>query len=248
MASRGRGRRGRPWGTGQAPPAFDQPSDFDQQAFTEAVGIAVAAIAQACAIVNQGRSSDIQCLEAHHPSLGKEGGVDDMRGIQDMGAGIKRKGYQPSSSSRKKQKASDSQGLQSPRYPGQRRVRVASQDGQMVCYHCQQSGHMRRDCPQRQGSRGFGIVQSQSAAGQERTQFISPNPSMGQRGQSSSTSQTGHIGPDQSAGRGRAQGLQAESSGQARQMTCYHCRQPGHMRRVCPRRQRSHGAEAEHSD
>ena len=53
-----------------------------------------------------------------------------------MGAGIKRKGDKPSSSSRKKHKASGSQGLQSPGYPGKRRVRVASQDGQMVCYHC----------------------------------------------------------------------------------------------------------------
>ena len=41
MASRGRGRRGRPRGTGQAPPGFDQ------QAFTEAVSITAAAIAQA---------------------------------------------------------------------------------------------------------------------------------------------------------------------------------------------------------
>ena len=73
------------------PPAFDQPSAFDQQAFTEAVGIAIATIAQACAIVNQGRSNDIQRLEARHPPLGREGGVDDIRGIQDMGAGIKRK-------------------------------------------------------------------------------------------------------------------------------------------------------------
>ena len=40
MASRGQGRRGHPRGTDQAPPAFDQ------QAFTEAVGITVAAIAQ----------------------------------------------------------------------------------------------------------------------------------------------------------------------------------------------------------
>ena len=171
-----------------------------------------------------------------------------MRGIQDMGAGIKRKGDQPSSSSRKKQKASDSRGLQSPGYLGQRRVRVASQDGQMVCYHFQQSGHMRRDCPQRQGSRGFGTVQSQSAAGQERTQFVSPNPSMGQRDQTPSTSQTGHIGRHQSVSRGRAQGLQAESSGQARQITCYHCRQTGHMRRDSPRRQRSHGTEDEHTE
>ena len=52
--------------------------------------------------MNQGRSSDIQRLEALHPPLGREGGVDDMRGIQDMGAGIKRKGDQPSSSSGKK--------------------------------------------------------------------------------------------------------------------------------------------------
>ena len=87
--------------------------------------------------MNQGRSSDIQRLEAHHPPLGREGGVDDMRGIQDMGVGIKRKGDQPSSTSGKKQKASSSQGLQSLGYPGQKRVRVASQDGQMVGYHCQ---------------------------------------------------------------------------------------------------------------
>ena len=47
MASRGQGRRGRPRGTGQAPPTFDQPPVFDQQAFVEAVVIAAAAIAQA---------------------------------------------------------------------------------------------------------------------------------------------------------------------------------------------------------
>ena len=41
MASRGRGRKGRPQGTGQAPPVFDQ------QAFAEAVGITAAAITQA---------------------------------------------------------------------------------------------------------------------------------------------------------------------------------------------------------
>ena len=43
MASRGGGRRGRPQGTGQAPPMFDQ------QAFAEVIGIAAAAIAQASA-------------------------------------------------------------------------------------------------------------------------------------------------------------------------------------------------------
>ena len=66
--------------------------------------------------------------------------------------------------------------------------------------------------------------------------------------QEPSTLQTGHIGQGQGVGRGRAQGLQAESSGQAGQMTCYHCCQPGHMRRDCPRRQRSHSTETEHAD
>ena len=47
MASRGRRRRGRPRGTCQAPPTFDQPLVFDQQAFAEAVGVAAAAIVQA---------------------------------------------------------------------------------------------------------------------------------------------------------------------------------------------------------
>ena len=75
MVSRGRGRRGHPRGTGQAPLAFDQ------QAFAEAVEIAVSAIAQACAIVSQGGSNDLQCLEAHHPPLRKEGEVDVIRGI-----------------------------------------------------------------------------------------------------------------------------------------------------------------------
>ena len=45
MDSRGRGHRGRPQGTGQAPLTFDQPPVFDKQAFVEAVGIAAAAIA-----------------------------------------------------------------------------------------------------------------------------------------------------------------------------------------------------------
>ena len=48
MASRGRGCRGRPRGTGQAPPVFDQ------QAFAEAVGIAATSVAQASAVGRQG--------------------------------------------------------------------------------------------------------------------------------------------------------------------------------------------------
>ena len=47
--------------------------------------------------LSQGGSNDLQRLGAHHHPLGKEGGVDDIRGIQDMGAGTKRK-EDPSSS------------------------------------------------------------------------------------------------------------------------------------------------------
>ena len=62
-------------------------------------------------------------------------------------------------------------------------------------------------------------MQPQSVKGQERTQFVSPHPSMGQRdqyqsqgaAQAPSTSQTGHIGQGQSVGQGRPQDLQAES-------------------------------------
>ena len=74
MASRGRGRRGRPLGTGQAPPAFDQPLVFDQQAFVEAVGIAATAIAQVGIADSQGGPSNLQRFRAHHPSTFTRGG------------------------------------------------------------------------------------------------------------------------------------------------------------------------------
>ena len=119
MASRGRGFRGRPRGTGQAPPAFDQ------QAFVEVVRITVTAIAQACAVVNQGGSNDLQRLEAHRPPMDRggvdsrvrtamttEGEIDVMRGIQDMGVGTKRKEDPSSSNQGKKQKTSVSHGPQ----------------------------------------------------------------------------------------------------------------------------------------
>ena len=79
MASRGRGRgrRGRPRGTGQGPPAFDQPPLFDQRAFVEVVGIAAAAIAQAGIAGSQGGPSNLQRFRAHHP-LTFTGGRDPM--------------------------------------------------------------------------------------------------------------------------------------------------------------------------
>ena len=77
MASRGRGRRKRPWGTGQAPPAFDQPPVFGQQAFVEAIGIAAAGITQAGIAGSQGGPSNLQRFRAHHP-LTFTGGGDPM--------------------------------------------------------------------------------------------------------------------------------------------------------------------------
>ena len=68
MTSRGRGRRGRPRGIGQAPPVFDQ------QAFVEAVRIATAAIAQASAAGSEGGPSNLQRFRAHHPLTFTGGG------------------------------------------------------------------------------------------------------------------------------------------------------------------------------
>ena len=73
MASRGRGRRGRPRGTGQAPPTFDQPPVFDA-AFAEAVGVAAAAIAHAGIAGSQGGPSNLQRFGAHHPPTFRGGG------------------------------------------------------------------------------------------------------------------------------------------------------------------------------
>ena len=77
MASRGRGRRERPRGTGQAPLTFDQPPVFDQQAFAEAVGIAATAIAQASIVGRQEDPINLQRFRAHHPPT-FTGGRDPM--------------------------------------------------------------------------------------------------------------------------------------------------------------------------
>ena len=68
MARRGRGRRGRPRDTGQAP------SVFDQQTFAEDVGITVAAIAQDGIAGRQEDPNNLQRFRAHHPPTFTGGG------------------------------------------------------------------------------------------------------------------------------------------------------------------------------
>ena len=128
MASRGRGRRGRPRCNSQPPPVFDP------QAFIEAMGDAVAIIAQASAVaatiartsstVSQGGTNNLQRCQAHHPPTYMGGGdsmvrttlaiereVDETRCIRDMGTSAKRKESRPSSSFEKKQRTSASLGF-----------------------------------------------------------------------------------------------------------------------------------------
>ena len=77
--------------------------------------------------------------------------------------------------------------------------------------------------------------------------FIPPHPSIGQRNrfqlqgaiQAPSAAQRGQKG--QSVGRGQGHGSQAKTSSEAGKTICYFCRQLGHMRQECPRRQMSHG-------
>ena len=71
MASRGRGRRGRPRGDGRPPPVFDQ------QTFIEAMGAAIATTSQSNAARGQGGSSNLQRFKAHHPPMFM-GGKDPM--------------------------------------------------------------------------------------------------------------------------------------------------------------------------
>ena len=145
--------------------------------------------------------------------------MEDALSTRDASVSGKRKDSQSSSSSGNRKRAFSSRGFQSRGHLGQGQMRVTGQAGQMVCYHCQQPRHMRRDCPQRQGSQGFGTAQSQSVAGQERIQYVPPQHGTGQRGQSqfqgatqappiSQADPRGH-----SMGRGRGRGPQAGTLG-----------------------------------
>ena len=80
--------------------------------------------------------------------------IEDARSTRDAGVGCKRED-QPSSSSGKRQKTSTSHEFQD-----QGQDWASSQSGQRICYFFRQHGHVRRDCPQRQGSQDFGTVQS----------------------------------------------------------------------------------------
>ena len=67
--------------------------------------------------------------------------IEDARGIRGASVSGKRKDSQTSSSTGKRQRASDS-----------REPQIQGQPGSMTCFYCHQPGHMKRDCPQRQGS------------------------------------------------------------------------------------------------
>ena len=80
MASRGRGRRERPRGTGQTQ------SVFDQRTFAEAVGITANAIAQASIACRQEDPSNPQRFRAYYPPTftgGKDLMVADHWFVQD---------------------------------------------------------------------------------------------------------------------------------------------------------------------
>ena len=103
--------------------------------------------------------------------------IKDARSTWDAGVGSKRED-QPSSSSGERQKTFTSHEFQD-----QGQDWTSSQSGQRICYFYRQPRHVRRDCPQRQGSQDLGTAQSQLAVEQESIPFIPLYPSTGQRNQ-----------------------------------------------------------------
>ena len=62
--------------------------------------------------------------------------IEDARSTREASTSVKRKESQSSSSSGKKPRASSSREFQSHDHLGQGWIRVASQAGQIACYHC----------------------------------------------------------------------------------------------------------------
>ena len=87
-------------------------------------------------------------------SLAIEREVDDTQSIRDMGVGAKRKENRSFSNLGKKQKTYIPRGFQrwGHDYQGHGRVGASTRPGQRTCYFCHHLGHMKRDCPKRQGS------------------------------------------------------------------------------------------------
>ena len=79
------------------------------------------------------RLQDMDSLVGIALAIEKE--IEDAQGIRDVGVSRKRKESQSSSSLGKKQRASSSRGFQIHGYPSQGQGRVASQAGQIVCFH-----------------------------------------------------------------------------------------------------------------
>ena len=78
-------------------------------------------------------------------TLAIEREMEDARGIRDASVSGKMKENQPSSSLGKRQRTSV------PRAP-----QVQGQPEPMTSFYCHQPGHMKRDCPWRHGSQGYG--------------------------------------------------------------------------------------------
>ena len=104
-------------------------------------------------------------------------------------------------------------------FQGQSQIRAPSLSGPMTSYHCHQPGHVRRDCPQRQGSQSHGTPQSQSLVGHTQIQYVPSYPSMGQGNRYQFQGATRALVVSQidqrgqSMGRGRGKGSQAGTSG-----------------------------------